>query len=105
MPLQCIVLSDPICSQHAIELILVSQNTRLEFNSNDSRIMCILCKTKKLSILFTLLSECEQSIVSVDPAFNFEIIYPHRFAIKLAPICERVKTLITLTRVGRGYST
>ena len=62
MPLQCIVLSGSICSQHAIELILVSQNTRLESDSNDSRIMCILCKTKKLSILFTFLSEREQSI-------------------------------------------
>ena len=36
--------------QHAIELILVSQNARLESDSNDSRIMCILCKTKKLLI-------------------------------------------------------
>ena len=66
MPLQCIVLSDSIHSQHAIELILVSQNTRLESDSNDSRIMCILCKTKKLSILFTFLSEREQSIARVE---------------------------------------
>ena len=65
MPLQCIVLSGSIYSQHAIELILVSQNTRLESDSNDSRIMCILCKTKKLSILFTFLSEREQSIDKV----------------------------------------
>ena len=65
MPLQCIVLSGSIYSQHAIELILVSQNTRLEFDSNDSRIMYILCKTKKLSILLTFLSEREQSIVEI----------------------------------------
>ena len=69
MPLQCIVLSGSIYSQHAIELILVSQNMRLESDSNDSRIMCILCKTKKLSILFTFLSEREQSITN-------KVLYP-----------------------------
>ena len=48
MPLECIVFFGSICSQHAICLILVSINARLKSDSNDSRIMCISCKTRIL---------------------------------------------------------
>ena len=36
MPLQCIVFSGLICSQHAIELILESKEARFRVDFNDS---------------------------------------------------------------------
>ena len=86
------MLSGSICSQHAIELILVSQNTCLESDSNDSRIMCILCKTKKLSILFTFLSEHEQSIEHPGllrklRKFNFELLHVYAVHVKVFIVC------------------
>ena len=37
-----------LASQHAIKLILVSEEVDLRVDSNDSSPMCISCKTKKL---------------------------------------------------------
>ena len=61
MPLQCIVFSDLACSQHAIELILVSDEADLRVDSNDSSPMCISCKIKKLFKLLLGSSQHEQS--------------------------------------------
>ena len=63
MPLQCIVFSGLACSQHAIKLILVSDEADLRVDSNDSSPMCISCKTKKLFKLLLGSSQHEQSIV------------------------------------------
>ena len=62
MPLQCIVFSGLACSQHAIKLILVSDEADLRVDSNDSSLMCISCKTKKLFKLLLGSSQHEQSI-------------------------------------------
>ena len=62
MPLQCIVFSGLACSQHAIKLILVSDEADLRVDSNDSSPMCISCKTKKLFKLLLGSSQHEQSI-------------------------------------------
>ena len=48
MPLQCIVFSGLICSQHAIEMDLVSQKAPKNSDSNDSSPI----KTKKLFKFF-----------------------------------------------------
>ena len=48
MSLQCIMFSGLACSQHAIKLILVSNEADLKVDSNDSSQMCISRKTKKL---------------------------------------------------------
>ena len=65
MPLQCIVFSGLACSQHAIKLILVSDEADLRVDSNDLSPMCIPCKTKKLFKLLLGSSQHEQSIVAV----------------------------------------
>ena len=73
MPLQCIVFSGLACSQHAIELSLVSDEADLRVDSNDSSLMCISCKTKKLFKLLLGSSQHEQSI-TIKPerlAMNF----------------------------------
>ena len=62
MPLQCIVFSGLACSQHAIKLILVSDEVDSRVDSNDSSPMCISCKTKKLFKLLLGSSQHEQSI-------------------------------------------
>ena len=46
MPLQCIVFSGLICSQHAIEMGLVSQKAPKNPDSNDSSPISISLKTK-----------------------------------------------------------
>ena len=61
MPLQCIVFSGLACSQHAIKLILVSDEADSRVDSNDSSPMCISCKTKKLFKLLLGSSQHEQS--------------------------------------------
>ena len=48
MPLQCIVFSGSTYSQHAIEMILISNEADLRADSNDSSPMCISCKITKL---------------------------------------------------------
>ena len=52
MPLQCIGVSGFICSEHAIWMILVSKDAGFRIDSNDSRIICISFKTKKLFKFF-----------------------------------------------------
>ena len=49
MPLQCFVLSVLICSQHAIEIDLVSQKVPKNPDSNDSNPISVSLKTKKLA--------------------------------------------------------
>ena len=44
-----VLFSGLACSQHAIKLILVSDEADLRVDSNDSSPMCISCKTNKLS--------------------------------------------------------
>ena len=63
MPLQCIVFFGSTCSQHAIEVILVSNEADLRADSNDSSPMCISCKITKLFKLFLHRSEREHTIV------------------------------------------
>ena len=41
MPLQCIVFSGSTCPQHAIEMILISNEADLRADSNDSSSICI----------------------------------------------------------------
>ena len=53
------------CSQHAIKLILVSDEVDLRVDSNDSSPVCISCKTKKLFKLLLGSSQHEQSIVDI----------------------------------------
>ena len=48
MPLQCIVFSGLICSQHAIEMDLLSQKAPKNPDSNDSSPISVSLKTKKL---------------------------------------------------------
>ena len=62
---QCnvLVLSDSVCPQLAIEMILLSKEVHLESDSNDSRIICISCITKQLFKIFLGQSQHEQSIV------------------------------------------
>ena len=62
MPLQCIVFSGLACSQHALKLILVSDEADSRVDSNDSSPMSISCKTKKLFKLLLGSSQHEQSI-------------------------------------------
>ena len=62
MPLQCIVFFGSTCSQHAIEVILVSNEADLRADSNDSSPMCISCKITKLFKLFLHRSEREHTI-------------------------------------------
>ena len=57
------MLSGLICSQLAIEVILVSNEADLRADSNDSSPMCISCKITKLFKLFLYRSECEHTIV------------------------------------------
>ena len=52
MPLQCIVFSGLICSQHAIEMDLVSQKVPKNPDSNDSCPISVSLKTKKLFKFF-----------------------------------------------------
>ena len=47
-----LVFSGFICSQHAIWMILVSKDAGFRIDSNDSRIICISFKTKKLFKFF-----------------------------------------------------
>ena len=64
MPLQCIVFSGLICSQHAIEMDLVSPKAPKNPDSNDSNPISISLKTKKLFKFFLLPTQPEQTIVS-----------------------------------------
>ena len=50
------------CSQHAIEVIFVSNEVDLRADSNDSSPMCISCKITKLFKLFLHRSECEHTV-------------------------------------------
>ena len=52
MPLQCIVFSGSTCSQHAIEMILISNEADLRADSNDSSPMCISCKIKLFKLFY-----------------------------------------------------
>ena len=52
MPLQCIVFSGLICSQHAIEMDLVSPKAPKNPDSNDSSPISVSLKTKKLFKFF-----------------------------------------------------
>ena len=63
MPLQCIVFSGLICSQHAIEMDLVSPKAPKNPDSNDSSPISISLKTKKLFKFFLLPTQPEQTIV------------------------------------------
>ena len=62
MPLQCIVFSGLICSQHAIEMNLVSPKAPKNPDSNDSSPISISLKTKKLFKFFLLPTQPEQTI-------------------------------------------
>ena len=62
MPLQCIVFSGLICSQHAIEMDLVSPKAPKNPDSNDSSPISISLKTKKLFKFFLLPTQPEQTI-------------------------------------------
>ena len=53
MPLQCIAFSGLICSQHAIEMDLVSQKVPKNPDSNDSSPISVSLKQKSSSIFFT----------------------------------------------------
>ena len=63
MPLQCIVFSGLICSQHAIEMDLVSQKAPTNPDSNDSSPISVSLKTKKLFKFFIHRTQLEQTIV------------------------------------------
>ena len=65
MPLQCIVFSGSTCFQSAIEVILVSNESDLRADSNDSNPMCISCKVTKLFKLFLHTSEREHTIAGI----------------------------------------
>ena len=53
-PLQCIVFSGSICSQHAIEMDLVSQKAPKNPDSNDLSPISVSLKTKKvIQVFFT----------------------------------------------------
>ena len=71
MSLQCIVFSGLTCSQHAIKLILVSDEVDLRVDSNDSSPMCISCKTKKLFKLLLGSSQHEQSIAILNQTITY----------------------------------
>ena len=65
MPLQCIVFSGLICSQHAIEMDLVSPKAPKNPDSNNSSPISISLKTKKLFKFFLLPTQPEQTIVTL----------------------------------------
>ena len=65
MPLQCIVFSGLICSQHAIEMDLVSPKVPKNPDSNDSSPISVSLKTKKLFKFFLHPTQPEQTIVSM----------------------------------------
>ena len=65
MPLQCIVFSGLICSQHAIEMDLVSPKVPKNPDSNDSSPISISLKTKKLFKFCLLPTQPEQTISGV----------------------------------------
>ena len=76
MPLQCIVFSGSTCSQHAIEMILISNEADLRADSNDSSSICISCKIAKLFELFLHRSEREHTeIISWDPISLGFLVY------------------------------
>ena len=52
MPLQCIVFSSLICSQHAIQMDLISQKAPKNPDSNDSSPISVSLKIKKLFKFF-----------------------------------------------------
>ena len=52
MPLQCIVFSGLICSQHAIEMDLVSQKVPKNLDFNDSSPISVSLKIKSYSSFF-----------------------------------------------------
>ena len=65
MPLQCIVFSGLICSQHAIEMDLVSPKAPKNSDSNDSSPISISLKTKKLFKFFLLPTQPEQTMDTI----------------------------------------
>ena len=62
MPLQCIVFFGLICSQHAIEMDLVSQKAPKNPDSKDSSPISVSLKTKNLFKFFLHRTQPEQSI-------------------------------------------
>ena len=58
-------IAGSICSQHAIEMILVSKEVHSKSDSNDLSPMCISCKITKLFKLFLHRSECEHTIAHI----------------------------------------